>query len=217
FDIKMVLKVFLDYMSQPCRAIDMFMNMSNIPFKVKQIALRRGEHKQESFLKLHPLGQVPVLQDGDFVLTESIAMVRYLSSIHTGTRTLYPTDVKQRAKIDEYLEWQHLQTRFISASLFQIEDLKLRVGNLKRAVEAVDDMLSKFEMMFLKDNDFVVGNTLTVADLFALCELIQPTRIGRDIFVGHPRARAWFERAKAASQPYFDSAHAVFHASQKKM
>lgn len=47
--------------------------------------------------------------DNDFKLAESIAIYRYLASEHKIADNWYPKDSKKRAKVDEYLEWQHVR------------------------------------------------------------------------------------------------------------
>lgn len=56
------------------------------------------------FKAMNPNSLVPVLVDGDFVLWESNAIVRYLSSVY-GTGGLWPTDPKQRALSDRWMDW----------------------------------------------------------------------------------------------------------------
>ncbi|WP_246793823.1 glutathione S-transferase family protein [Burkholderia perseverans] len=57
------------------------------------------------FLALNPNGLVPVIRDGDFVLWESNAILRYLASSHGG-EALYPAAPRERARIDQWLDWQ---------------------------------------------------------------------------------------------------------------
>jgi glutathione S-transferase len=50
-----------------------------VPFEAVSVNLVTGEHRQSPFLALNPAGKVPVLEDGDMVLTESVAIVLYLA------------------------------------------------------------------------------------------------------------------------------------------
>merc|ERR1719158_1809903 len=69
-----------------------------------------GDTKTEEYTKMNPLQKVPVIKDGDFVLTESVAMFRYLAREKNVADHWYPSDSKAQARVDEYLEWQHLNT-----------------------------------------------------------------------------------------------------------
>ncbi|MUV29871.1 glutathione S-transferase [Burkholderia thailandensis] len=57
------------------------------------------------FLALNPNGLVPVLVDGDFVLWESNAILRYLANRYGGAH-LYPVEPHARARVDKWLDWQ---------------------------------------------------------------------------------------------------------------
>lgn len=57
------------------------------------------------FRALNPNGLVPVIEDDGFVLWESNSIIRYLASRHGGEH-LYPAEPKQRARIDQWIDWQ---------------------------------------------------------------------------------------------------------------
>jgi glutathione S-transferase len=57
------------------------------------------------FRALNPNAMVPVIQDGDFVLWESNSIIRYLAGRYHGER-LYPTDPCERARCDQWIDWQ---------------------------------------------------------------------------------------------------------------
>ncbi|MDX2265547.1 MAG: glutathione S-transferase family protein [Hyphomicrobiales bacterium] len=57
------------------------------------------------FLALNPNGLVPVLDDGGFILWESNSILRYLAAKY-GAEELYPADVRRRAIVDQWLDWQ---------------------------------------------------------------------------------------------------------------
>jgi len=53
-----------------------------LDYKLKPIASRSKEAESEEFRRLNPRGKIPVLQDGDFVLSESLAIGTYLSDTY---------------------------------------------------------------------------------------------------------------------------------------
>ncbi|WP_330888244.1 glutathione S-transferase [Rudaea sp.] len=58
-----------------------------------------------AFLALNPNAMVPVIEDGDFVLWESNSIIRYLAGRYRG-ESLYPGDVRERARCDQWIDWQ---------------------------------------------------------------------------------------------------------------
>ena len=97
---------YFDILSQPARAVKAVLLMGNIPHKEVAINLLMQENKTEEFLKLYPRGLLPVIVHGDFVLGESNAILKYLcETFPTIPSTLWPTDAKERARVDQYLEW----------------------------------------------------------------------------------------------------------------
>ena len=61
-----------------------------------------GEHHSPAFLKINPAGKLPVLVDGDMVLTESVAIVLYLAEKYRD-KGLMPIDAQQRAQMIRWL------------------------------------------------------------------------------------------------------------------
>jgi glutathione S-transferase len=53
----------------------------------------------------NPNGRVPMIEDGDFVLWESNAIVRYLAARHAPDSALYPADSQARAVADKWMDW----------------------------------------------------------------------------------------------------------------
>lgn len=66
----MGLVFYYDLMSQPCRALYIFLKMAGIPFESKQIALRKLEHMTDEYSKINPFKKVPVIDDDGYILTE---------------------------------------------------------------------------------------------------------------------------------------------------
>lgn len=81
----------------------MLLRILNINASIKQVDLRAGQHHDEEFLKLNPAHQIPVLVDGDFVVTESRAIMAYLVNSRKPGSPLYPVNSKARARVDQRL------------------------------------------------------------------------------------------------------------------
>ena len=64
-----------------------------------------GKNKEPAYLSMNPNGLVPTLQEDDFILWESNAIVRYLARRH-GAGTLEPLDPKSIALANQWMDWQ---------------------------------------------------------------------------------------------------------------
>jgi glutathione S-transferase len=78
-----------------------------IAFEPVVVDLRRGAQHEAPLATLNPSHLVPVLEDGDFVLTECAAILRYLADQHAPA--VYPKDARARARVDERLDWVSTQ------------------------------------------------------------------------------------------------------------
>lgn len=65
--------------SPPCRTVSLVLDVLNLDHAYKYVDLKNREQYSDAFLKLNPQHVVPVLEDGDFVLTESLAIAIYLA------------------------------------------------------------------------------------------------------------------------------------------
>jgi glutathione S-transferase len=72
----MSLKLFVDLMSQPSRALVIFCKAANIPFDLKSIRLAKLEHKTEEFSKINPFQTVPAIEHKGVNIIESVAILR---------------------------------------------------------------------------------------------------------------------------------------------
>jgi glutathione S-transferase len=59
---------------------------------------------EPEFLKLNPVAQIPVVIDGDLVMRESNAILRYLAAKHGATQ-FYPTDLAARFRVEQWMDW----------------------------------------------------------------------------------------------------------------
>ena len=105
-------------LSQPTRSVLLLCKENSIPYTFKLVDALKGENLKPEFRKIHPAGLVPAIEDGEgFVLGESGAILQYLSEVH-GLNSWYPSDFKQRAKVNFWLHWNHNKTRVRRRSWF---------------------------------------------------------------------------------------------------
>lgn len=72
------------------------------PFEIVPIDLKAGEHKRPEFLKINPMGKIPVLRDGDVVITETPAILVYLADKYPRAGLAPAIDAPERGA---YLRW----------------------------------------------------------------------------------------------------------------
>ncbi|XP_048370534.1 glutathione S-transferase theta-1-like [Sphaerodactylus townsendi] len=211
----MVLELYLDLLSQPCRAVYIFAKKNSIPFVVKNIEMLKGQQYSEEINKVNVLRKVPVLKDGDYTLEESTAILLYLTRKYNTPGHWYPPDMKKRGRVDEYLAWQHSTIRPSASKILWLKVvIPLFLGHpippekLQDATEDLNNNLQKLEDKFLQDKPFIVGTEISLADLAAIVELMQPVGAGWDIFESRPKLLEWRRRVEGAvGKELFMEAH----------
>src|ERR1700751_6128624 len=91
-------------MSATARAATMAALQLKAPGELGLVNLQKGDQHLQEFLNMNPNHRVPVLEDGDFHLWESRAIMQYLADKTPG-QTLYPTDPKGRADVNRWRFW----------------------------------------------------------------------------------------------------------------
>lgn len=99
--------LYFNSTSPPSRAVYMLLKHLNIDFEVKTVDTMKGEQFSPDFVKLNPAAQVPTFVDGDFVLTESRAILAYIVNSRKPGSDLYPAEPKARAVVDQRLNYDH--------------------------------------------------------------------------------------------------------------
>lgn len=82
--------------------VRLFLSIIGQAYKTVQVDMFKGEHKNPEYLKLSPLGQVPTLVDGDFVITDSTAALVYLA-IRNGDDSWLPRDAEGASCVQRWL------------------------------------------------------------------------------------------------------------------
>jgi glutathione S-transferase len=135
-------------------------------FEFVPVDLIAQEHRQPEFLKLNPAGKLPVLVDGDLVLTESAAIVLYLAEKYP-EKGLLPADLRARAEVYRWIlfavtELEQPLWRITRHTRLYPEERRLP-GDVAPAREEFTAMAAVLEQ-HMAGRDFIVGASLTAAD-----------------------------------------------------
>src|ERR1043165_6477926 len=99
----MTMKLYMHPVSTASRPVRLFVAEKKIPLEEVSVDLMTGEHYKDEYTAINPSRMVPALVDGDFKLTESAAILRFLANEFKAPE--YPSDHRKRAKVDEALDW----------------------------------------------------------------------------------------------------------------
>jgi len=97
------MKLYYHPASTTSRIVQLFALDQGIALDYQVVDLFTGEHLKPEFAAINPNCLVPVLEDGDFRLTESSAIIKYLAD-QSGSPA-YPKDLKERARVHEMMDW----------------------------------------------------------------------------------------------------------------
>jgi glutathione S-transferase len=131
-----------------------------VPYELSFVDLSKGAHKSPEMLAKNPMGKLPVLTDGDLVVTEVAAIGLYLADRYAYGR-LAP-EVGDRAR-GTYLRWS-----FFAPSVIEPGTMAKKAGWVYREGQAgwgsYDAMLASIESA-LAGRDYVLGDTFSMADV----------------------------------------------------
>jgi len=149
-------------LSPPSRSVRMTLDYLGLDYQYNEVDVLGGGTRTPEFLSLNPQHTVPVLVDGNVVITESRAAITYLVSQHKPSG-LYPICTKKRAQVDQRLYFN------IGTFYKRLGDCVYPVAFGKTTViddekkEALKEALMWVNQM--TSCGFVLGGTMTVADI----------------------------------------------------
>lgn len=224
------MKLYYHPLSTTSRPLMLFAAESGLDIDFKVVDLFTGEHLQPPYAAINPSCQVPALEDGDFRLTESSAILKYLAD-KTGSAA-YPSDLQKRARVNEMMDW--FNTGFyrdfgyglIYPQLFphhrRATD-ELQAGTIAWGKEKAKGWLKILdEKLIGPKNGYLCGSQITIADYFGASILTLGEVIGCQYFE-YPNIRRWLGNMKALSswpkvnKPFYDWVESVKNASFERV
>jgi glutathione S-transferase len=196
------MKLYFYPASTTSRPVTLFAADHGIELDYHVIDLFAGEHMQPAFGAINPNQAVPVLEDGDFRLTECSAILKYLAD-KVGSPT-YPRDPQQRARVNERMDWfntslsKSLCDTFLYPQIIpahkrpdehtQRQTLAWGRQNALRWLGVLNDS-------WLGDNRYVCGERITIADYLGIAK-VTLGEVARVDYSRWPNVANWIRRMK---------------------
>ena len=207
------MKLYQHPASTTCRPIMMFIEDAGLDVEQQVVDILAGEQYGEAFTAINPSSFVPVLEDGEFRLIESSAILKYLAEL-SGSPA-YPGELRARTRVNEMMDW-------FNSNFYRSFGYGLVYPQILEYCRLEDDAAYQHQVAagktqaerFLKIlNDHLLGHgarwlcgeTMTLADYFASGAVSVGETIGCT-FAAYPNIKAWYARIKAL--PNWQSANA---------
>lgn len=151
----MTIKLYMGLGSGNAYKAELMLHLLSVPFEPISVNIPRGENRDPEFLKLTPFGQIPVLVDGDHVLTDSQAILCYLARAYGGDDTdqWLPSDPAELAAVMRWIsvaanEIQNGPTMARAAKLLGWDiDYDAAVAKAYRLLRLMDNHLATREWL----------------------------------------------------------------------
>ena len=185
------------------RKVRLFLHEKDLPYQL-EIILPFGK-QPDWYRALNPLGRIPAFKDGDFALADSSVICQYLEEKYTDRVPLLGQSIEQRAQVrwlEKYADYE--LAPWATFTVFRNRVLKPSIGKacdeqavqqaLAEKLPAHLDYLAKV----LGDAEYLVGDSMTLADLAFACQAINMAHGGEVLDEQRwPTLVALYERIKA--------------------
>lgn len=210
------MKLYMHPVSMTCRPIRLFIVENKIDCDEEVVDLMQGAHHQEPYASLNPNRLVPMLVDGDLRLTERSAILKYLAD-KIGSPA-YPKDLKQRAKVNEAMDWINTQLcrdlayGFVYPQIFPTHKRpseELQKGTLAWAKERARGWMKVLDENIIgPKKSHLCGSSITIADYFGAA-FVSLAEFIRCDFRAYPNLERWYQGMKGLRT--WNKVHDVFY------
>jgi glutathione S-transferase len=190
------MKLYDYILSGSCYKVRLFLNILGLEYDKAPVDFYPGkDHKKPDFLALNPLGQLPVLVDGELILRDAQSILLYLASRYDDSNTWFPDNAAARGRVAMWTAFGGGEIMAASAArlhdiLNYPFDIEQQRKNAHAAFVILDDHLAEQE---IKGCDWLAGAGPTIADIacFPYVALSQDGGIARDEYAAIER---WLRR-----------------------
>jgi len=194
------MRLYHNRLSSNARRVLLTASLLRITLELVEVNFK-DEGDRRRLLAINPNGKLPVLEDGDFILWESCAIMQYLCE-QAPAQTLYPAEPRARADINRWMFWtcQHFAPAVGVLTFEHIWKAMRGMGEADpRELARGERDLLQFGAVIdaqLAGREWIAGKALSLADL-ALAPSLMYLERGRLPLQRFPHLMAWFARIEA--------------------
>jgi len=197
------MKIYYHPASTTCRPVMLFVAENGIPAEMQLVDIFTGEHMKPPYAAINPNRLVPLLEDGDFRLTESSSILKYLADRIDSPA--YPKELRQRARVNERMDWINTQLcrdlayGFVYPQILPTHKRRseeAQAAQLAWGKERAQGWLKVLDEHLLgPKNAWLCGERMTIADYFG-APFVALGETVRSDFSGYPNVRRWLAAMK---------------------
>lgn len=210
------MKLYCHPASTTSRIVMLFIAEEAPEVQLQTVDIFSGEHMKPEYADINPSHMVPVLEDGDFRLTECSAILKYLADKKESPS--YPRGLQERARVNEMMDWLNTNLyRDIAYGVVYPQAFPLhkrrsdeaQASTVAWGVEKSRNWLKILdERLIGTGKKYLCGDRLTIADYMGSQVVGVGELIGCD-FAQYPNVARWMERMKSLKS--WGRVHEVFH------
>ncbi|MBZ9822806.1 glutathione S-transferase family protein [Mesorhizobium sp. CA4] len=157
-----------DYALSPsCYKVRLMAALIGVTLDIRPVDFHPGcEHRGPELMALNPAGSIPILEDGDLVLTESSAMLVYLAA-KAAPQWLGNDTTGRTARVQQWLSFSHRLTASLGAA--RLHEMLLRPGNIaalrEQGIAALRELEAGLVEQHIRGQRFLASDRPTIADV----------------------------------------------------
>lgn len=187
------IRLYRHALSGHAHRVQLMLSLLDLPCALIDVDLAAGEHRTAAFLARNPFGQVPVIEEGEFTLADSNAILVYLALTHDPARRWLPADARTQAAVQRWLS--------VAAGPLAAGPAAARVAHVfKRPQNPQPAAIARhlFDLMeaHLSGRAWLAADHPTIADV-AMYTYTAHAPEGGIALDPWPQLRAWLQRVEA--------------------